>query len=659
MSKNKKHLCMNCMNDMGAYEVCMMCGWADGSGARELYHLRPHTILLGRYEVGLAVGSGGFGIIYRAWDMRLNTQVAIKEFYPSGLVNRVPGESRIVVYSGERRTQFEDGTKRFLAEARTMAKFGQHPHIVNVYDFFEENNTAYIVMEYLDGVSLNDYSKSVGGKLSIEDTLQIVDPVMYALKAIHKEGVVHRDISPDNIFILPDGRIKVIDFGAARLSVGDKEQTLSIVLKPGYAPPEQYRSKSKQGPFTDIYALGATMYRMLTGAIPEESVDRLIKDEIRLPNEINPLLPKKYENIIMTAMAVNTSLRFQTIDEMEQALHRKAEVLLPEEQRKRIEKKRRGIIAITASGMATIAALIVVAVLVFAPQHRLSVKDIEPCTIAVHFDDDLFTTDDIQKMAEQMLKEDGAVIDIGAANSATKSNVCFVERQEDAPSDAASLSKLVRSLNGSHYPLLQSYSERFTGENWIALGFDVPVVFYNDKLMSLYDIEVPYTDNKNSYAEKKTVEDYISMVEPIVQVEECLPLVVSDGVGDIAGLNEYKQEQAFDIFCTDNGAVMYVGMLSDIPYVQEYLPGYYAVGPLPAECSFMDKLSYDRIAYINNADENTVDAAMCYLSYYFSKDIQTEMYITNEGVLPMEKNALTAFISEKYPSASWLMDFLK
>ena len=659
MSKNKKHLCMNCMSDMGEYEVCMMCGWADGSGARELYHLQPRTILAGRYEVGLAVGFGGFGIIYRAWDMQLNTQVAIKEFYPSGLVNRVPGECRIVVYSGDRRTQFEDGKTRFLAEARTMAKFSQHPHIVNVYDFFEENNTAYIVMEYLEGVSLKNYLKSVGGKLSIADTSQIIDPVMDALKAIHKEGIVHRDISPDNIFILPDGRIKVIDFGAARLSAGDKEQTLSVVLKPGYAPPEQYHSKSKQGPFTDIYALGATMYRMVTGEVPEESVDRLIKDEIKLPSEIDPLLPKKYENIIMTAMAVNASLRFQTIEAMEQALHGETEILLPEEQRKRIEKKRKGIIAITASGVAAIAALVIVAVLVFSPQQRLSVKDLEPCTIEVHFDEALPISENIQEMAVQMLQENGDVVDIDTSGSTVESNICFVAKQEDVPSDAASLSKLVRSLDGSDYPLLQSYSDRFTGENWIALGFDVPVVFYNAKLMALYDIDVPYTDSKDGYTEKKTVGDYISMVEPIVQVEECLPLVVSDSVGSIAGLDDYKQEQALDIFCTDNGAVMYVGMLSDISYVQDCLPGYYAVGPLPAECSFMDNISYDCIAYINGANENIVDAAMCYLSYYFSEDIQTEMYITNEGVLPMEKTVLTAFTSEKYPSVNWLMDFLK
>ena len=660
MSANKKHLCMNCMSDMGPYEVCMMCGWADGSEARELYHLQPRTILAERYEVGLAVGFGGFGVIYRAWDMQLDTQVAIKEFYPSGLVNRVPGECRIVVYSGDRRTQFEEGKTRFLAEARTMAKFSQHPHIVNVYDFFEENNTAYIVMEYLEGVSLKNYLKSVGGKLSIADTLQIIDPVMDALKAIHKEGIVHRDISPDNIFILPDGRIKVIDFGAARLSMGDKEQTRSVVLKPGYAPPEQYRSKSKQGPFTDIYALGATMYRMVTGEVPEESVDRLIKDEIKLPSELVPQLPKKYENIIMTAMAVNASLRFQTIDAMERALHGDAEVLLPEEQRKRIEKKRRGIIAVTATGLSAIAALIVVAVLFFAPQQRLSMKDIEPCTITTHFDEGLPITSDIRKMADEMLQEDGDVVSVDGGNNEGTGNVCFVTQRESVPSNAANLNKLIRSLDESDYPLLQKYSDRFSGENWIALGFDVPVVFYNAKLMSLYDIDIPYTENKDSYNEKRTIEDFVSMVEPIVQVEECLSVVAADSATGIAGLDDYIQEQALDIFCANNGAVMYIGMLSDIPYVQEHLPGYYAVGPLPSECNFMEHISYDCIAYIpENEDENILDASMCYLSYYLSEDIQTEMYITNTSVLPMEKAVLSAYINEKYPGTGWLMDFFK
>ena len=178
--------------------------------------------------------------------------------------------------------------------------------------------------------------------------------------------------------------------------------------------------------------------------------------------------------------------------------------------------------------------------------------------------------------------------------------------------------------------------------------------------MSLYDIDIPYTENKDSYNEKRTIEDFVSMVEPIVQVEECLSVIASDSATGIAGLDDYIQEQALDIFCANNGAVMYIGMLSDIPHVQEHLPGYYAVGPLPSECNFMEHISYDCIAYIpENENENILDASMCYLSYYLSEDIQTEMYITNTSVLPMEKAVLSAYINEKYPGTGWLMDFFK
>lgn len=655
---NKKHLCMNCMSDMGEFEVCMNCGWTDETGARELYHLQPRSILAGRYEVGMAVGFGGFGVIYRAWDMQLNAQVAIKEFYPSGLVNRVPGESRVVVYSGDRKMQFEEGKSRFLAEARTMAKFSQHPHIVNVYDFFEENNTAYIVMEFLDGVSLKSYLKSAGGKISIRDAIEVITPVMDAVKAIHKEGIVHRDISPDNIFILPDGRIKLIDFGAARLSLGDKEQTLSVVLKPGYAPPEQYRSKSKQGPFTDIYALGATLYRMVTGEVPEESVDRLISDDLKLPTQIDPLIPSKYESIILKAMAINASLRFQTIEAMEQAIHSDSEILRPEEQRKRIEKGRRGVVALAAIGVAAVLALVAVAVFVIKPQERLSVNDIEPCTIATYYDDNLRAVDAVQEMIGTLLHEDGDVITV-KHNEKSNCDICFTSAQKEVPADAAPLDKLVRSLNTENYLLLGEYREKFEGENWIALGFDIPVIFYNAKLMSLYEIPVPYIEDRDSYASLRTVEDYVNAVEPIVQVEGCLPLVVDAALGDIPGTSGYRSETALNAFCNNNGAVMFIGMLSNIDEIQQNLPGYYSVGPLPADYNALDWIDYYAVSYIRQSDdENIANAAMAYLSYYFSEDIQTELFITNANALPMEKTTFGKFINTKYPSLSWLGDFV-
>ena len=212
--------------------------------------------------------------------MRLNETVAIKEYFPAGFVNRVPGETDVIKFPGEKGERFEEGKEKFLNEARNTAKFSDNPNIVNVYDFFEANNTAYMVMEYLEGILLKDYIKQNSGKLDVKSSLEITNKVLDGLKEVHKAGIIHRDISPDNIMLTTDNKVKLFDFGAARFSSTEQESTYSIIIKQGYAPPEQYRSKSKQGPYTDIYAVGAMLYSMLTGKIPEESVDRQIEDTL-------------------------------------------------------------------------------------------------------------------------------------------------------------------------------------------------------------------------------------------------------------------------------------------------------------------------------------------------------------------------------------------
>ena len=278
--------CLNCMEIFDeVYGVCPHCGFIPGSPPKEAYHLFPGTVLRGRYIVGTTVGFGGFGITYRAWDKTLDKMVAIKEFYPNGLVNRVPGEKTVIIYSGNRANEFENGKIRFLAEARNMAMFNTHPNIVNVYEFFEENNTAYIAMEFLKGMSFKQYIAAQGGKIGWQTAVSVVLSVLDGLKEIHRAKIIHRDVSPDNIFLVPtddgkDYRIKLIDFGAARFASGEEEKTLSIILKPGYAPPEQYRSKSRQGPWTDLYAVGAVLYRAITGIMPEEA-RRVISDRAR------------------------------------------------------------------------------------------------------------------------------------------------------------------------------------------------------------------------------------------------------------------------------------------------------------------------------------------------------------------------------------------
>ena len=324
--------CLNCMEIFDeVYGVCPHCGFIPGSPPKEAYHLFPGTVLRGRYIVGTTVGFGGFGITYRAWDKTLDKMVAIKEFYPNGLVNRVPGEKTVIIYSGNRANEFENGKIRFLAEARNMAMFNTHPNIVNVYEFFEENNTAYIAMEFLKGMSFKQYIAAQGGKIGWQTAVSVVLSVLDGLKEIHRAKIIHRDVSPDNIFLVPtddgkDYRIKLIDFGAARFASGEEEKTLSIILKPGYAPPEQYRSKSRQGPWTDLYAVGAVIYRAITGIMPEESVNRMVEDHLKPPIEIVPEVPQYLSDSIMRAMALNQELRFQNVDQFREAIQNKAKV---------------------------------------------------------------------------------------------------------------------------------------------------------------------------------------------------------------------------------------------------------------------------------------------------------------------------------------------
>ena len=305
--------CYNCMKVFpDEYEICPHCGFDMDAEPEVINHLYPGTVLGDRYIIGVVIGSGGFGVTYKAWDRQLENVVCIKEYFPCGSTNRVPGQKDVIVYSGRGMEEFTSGMERFLDEAQNMAKFSKHENVVNVYNYFEDNNTAYIVMEYLEGRTLKECLIDDEGyalKMKPDRALEICKSVCNALKAIHGANIIHRDIAPDNIFILDSGKIKLLDFGAARLSVRT-EQSRFITLKPGYAPPEQYRQNGRQGAWTDVYALGATMYRVLTGSVPTESTDRVVKDELDDPANIVDV-PIYMSNAVMRAMAVDIDYRFQ------------------------------------------------------------------------------------------------------------------------------------------------------------------------------------------------------------------------------------------------------------------------------------------------------------------------------------------------------------
>lgn len=300
-------LCYHCMREKGDADVCPYCH-AQGNAVLQPHQIAPGTIVGNRYTLGNVIGEGGFGITYIALENTLGITVAIKEYYPFGYCNRNTTASNTVsVVSDDKQQIFEKGRNRFLREAKTLAKFQEDPGVVNVTDFLEENNTAYIVMEYLDGITLREYLKQ-NGTLTPEQAVQMLLPAMRALVKIHNAGVIHRDISPDNIMMLRDGSLKLMDFGAARDYDGDN-RSMSIMLKQGYAPVEQYRRNGEQGPWTDVYGMCATIYRAITGVTPVDSIDRIYQDTLKLPSQCGVAISPALENTIMYGLAIHKENR--------------------------------------------------------------------------------------------------------------------------------------------------------------------------------------------------------------------------------------------------------------------------------------------------------------------------------------------------------------
>ena len=278
-----------------------------------LHCLRKGTRLIGHYTIEGVLGQGGFGITYLGIDELHEKKVAIKEFFPQGIVTRnIEYQDTVTVTFVGEKDNYEKGKERFLKEARTMAKFSKDEGIVKALDFFEINNTAYIVMEYLEGVTLKQYLRE-NQRIAPEDLIELLVPLIESLDEIHSQGMIHRDISPDNIMVLPDGRIKLMDFGAARDYTEFGEKSLSIVLKPGYAPPEQYQTHGVQGPWTDIYALCATMYKCITGENPPDAIDRLVDDHLKKISAFGFTVSPQIEEAIIKGMSVAAKDRYQNV----------------------------------------------------------------------------------------------------------------------------------------------------------------------------------------------------------------------------------------------------------------------------------------------------------------------------------------------------------
>lgn len=309
---NGRSYCENCFGETKE-RVCPHCGCDLSEFVSDPTLLAPGSVLFGKYIIGNVIGKGGFGVTYLALDTVSKRKVAVKEYFPYALARRAVESSAVTVTFADGREAFELGAEKFYEEARVVSKFKDNPNIVKVYEYFYENDTAYLVMEYLNGQILKEYIRD-NGTITAPQALHIALSIVNALEQAHKASILHRDISPDNIILCSNGTVKLIDFGAARQVVVELSQSFSVIVKPGFAPLEQYNKKGKQGPWTDIYSLGATLYFALTGDIPDDPLTRFDDDDTFKENlfDIEP----KLWRIIKKAASLKNEDRYKNAEEM-------------------------------------------------------------------------------------------------------------------------------------------------------------------------------------------------------------------------------------------------------------------------------------------------------------------------------------------------------
>ncbi|MBP0956319.1 MAG: protein kinase [Oscillospiraceae bacterium] len=354
----KRSLCGNCFSPMKG-NTCKKCGYTETRSFSERDALPVGTKLNGRYIMGKILGKGGFGITYLAYDEVESRAVAVKEYYPEAAV-RAEDDISVEPMTTYQSEEFSEGLERFFKEADIIRSFRESTDILGLYDVFRMNGTAYYAMEFFNGISLNSYISS-GIKLTEGQVVNIAEQLLHELSVIHKGGILHRDVSPDNIMLCTDGRAALIDFGSARILAEGRRQNMSVILKDGFAPIEQYQRESNQGRWTDIYSLGMSLYYSITGKSPDNPIIRLDDDSAFIKE--TDKLSDGIKNILRKACAVRKEDRYSQADEMledikscsinSEEIELTVEAVL-QTNVKKDSRKRKGLIAVITAAAAAI-----------------------------------------------------------------------------------------------------------------------------------------------------------------------------------------------------------------------------------------------------------------------------------------------------------------
>lgn len=659
------------------FEMCPYCGYYEGIAPKEPYHLAPGTLLNERYLIGNVLGFGGFGITYKAWDKKLDSVVAVKEYYPSGIVNRPPGTKKLLLFSGRKKKEFEYGLIRFIDEARNMTKFNAHKNIVNVYEYFEENNTAYIVMEFLDGQTLGEYMEENGGKLSLDRSLEIILHLCNALKDVHENGIIHRDISPDNVFMCSDSTIKLIDFGAARFS-SEEAKNFTIILKPGFAPPEQYEQVSDQGPKTDIYALGATLYYMVTGIKPDESTNRKIKDILEEPSDVDKEIPQYISDSILKAMAIETHLRFESVEEFEKSIKHEIKVISLKKE-KRIKKTKRliGILALSLV-LSCVAALFAINV-----EKKNEDVTLEPAEITIWYINDgdaqydaafKAAVDEFCKAYKEVkvtatsFKSDEYYKKLDEAIAAKKTPNLFVSNKlnynqleqmhdlstviyPDTENKLYFLTYILAKSNPNGCYFLDDYDKQFPEHKQMPTSFNVPVLYVNTTLAdSFVADEIKKFEDLNKY-----IDDNHKLVVN-ADMQEVFKSTFETGLSEnvIKGTKEQFLNGQAAYYFSDTSEYMDVRKLPSLNI------GTFKVVPIKAKNLLC---TYNTYWSVSKATENQNAAAIRFLSFLLSDKAQGPLILPNFGTvggLPLNKDTIEDLVApDHFKDFKFIQDNIK
>lgn len=429
--------CMRCMGQKDSQqETCPACGFSEKDFVPEKHHLQPHTILKGQYLVGCALGEGGFGITYIGWDMFLHIPVAIKEYFPSGVVIRDQGQHTVSVFAGKDEESFLQGRSSFFREAQKVAKFDNNVGVVSVKNCFLENGTAYIIMEYISGINLGAYAELHGGKLTFTETLKLLRTPILTLEELHRASTWHRDISPENLMLTKDGKVKLIDFGSAMESDREKK-TRVLMIRAGYSPVEMYSSTGEDGPYSDVYSMAATIYKLITGVTPPPATDRLDNDPLVPPSALGVKdISHAQEAALLKGMAVQVKSRYQTMEEFFDGLYGKnAPAPAPSQHQKRL-----------LIGIAALLVLIMVGVGVLLGRDSQSVPGPAPTEAPTDVPAGLAPTE-IPTKAPTAAPVPSAVET--ALRDFLNANGCAIAADEAIPADALARIGGVRLLEGN------------------------------------------------------------------------------------------------------------------------------------------------------------------------------------------------------------------